>query len=629
MSAKAQRILKEVRSLCWPWCAVITAGLLPVLKNHFTQEGGPLRGVHYLIEPISFLGLVLGVPLLATLSLGSEFQHQTFQLLLSQPVSRLEIWREKMSVTVVAVLSASLVFCYVGRSALRQDPKLFVVAGTLVVSMTASAIFWTLVAKSTIGGLALNGVNSFIPLAFLTRPHWIPETVAMRSLAAAVFFGYSAVMLWLGRRSLVRFQVTGVLAGDDLLTAGQGMIPATLVEWLRCRSTSPSLNLTRKEFRLLRPVWLISLLAVPIWICLPMFGYTIERESVPVGLMLLAFIPLVAVLAGTMSLGEERTSGTHSWHMTLPVSALRQWFVKLLAALFTSFICAMLVPILLLSAGGSFSGSPSSLGTPDALRIWLPAVALLSFASFWCACAVKGTVHAAVWVFPAIIALFLAAQFGGWAGSELLLAPALSRLNFLFANLRFTNALANTRLFDNGAPPILFVLLLVPTLLIALNQSYRLFRKQLQDGVLLVLRRLMPLSISAFFCSFFLVASFALVAEAREEMWTMFKETHEAIEKIQPDVTTLDATHPLQLTAEDLFKAASVSERTRRWLRNSRITVAPDQPHPGPYCCVRNSWSIAFALNQPRPWYLANIHLPSGSTCTISFANGILGGTCK
>ncbi len=635
MNAKTMRILKEARSLFWPWCAVIIAGVLPLLKQSHSARmvGGSVWGVLHLIEPISFLGFFVGIPVLATLSLGNEFQHRTLQLLLSQPVGRMEIWGEKMSVTIVAVLSAALVFCYGWQSALQQDPELWVAAGAFIIAMTTSATFWTLFARSTMGGLALNGVNSVIPLVCHLRPDWIPETMIARSVAAFALLSYAGVMLWLGRRTLTRFQVTGGPAGDDLLMAGPDMMPAALAGWLRCRPTSPFLNLIRKELRLLRPVWLISLLAVPVWICFPVLGFTVERGSAAAVLMVIAFTPLIAVLAGTMSLGEERTSGTHSWHLTLPVSARRQWLIKLVTAMFTGLVCAVVLPVSMLIAEGFIFGSPLMSVNLGAGMAWLLAVLLLSFASFWCACAVKGTVSAALWVFPAMIALLLAGRFGDWVASGVM-DFVVSRFD-LFANFRFTNAVSNIHLFDTGAPPMLFVVLLfVPMLVFAAIQSGRLFRKQLQDNPLFVVRRLLPLAIIAFLCGFSLVAFYAFVDHGKQQMWTLFRETHEAIEKLQPGTAKLDAAHPLQLTVEDLAKAAPLSERTRRWLRDSSITVAPDKPHPvGRYCCGGNSRSITFAPDQAYSWYLATIHLPSGSECTVSFqagrGYGILGGVCE
>ncbi len=149
-----------------------------------------------------------------------------------------------------------------------------------------------------------------------------------------------------------------------------------------------------------------------------------------------------------------------------------------------------------------------------------------------------------------------------------------------------------------------------------------------------MIRNVLPLALLAFLSGFFLLAFYVFVDHAKLQMWAMFRETHEAIEKIQPGTANLDATHPLQLTVEDLVKASPLSERTRRWLRNSRITVAPDKPHPGrSYCCGGNSRSITFAPDKAYSWYLANIRLASGSHCTVSFQAGhgfgILGGVCE
>ena len=97
MNAKTTRILKEARPLLWPWCAVVLAGVLPLLPS--------LRSVGW----IGLAGFFVGIPLLAALPLGEEFQHRTFSLLLSQPIGRIEIWRVKMSAAIVAVLTTSLV----------------------------------------------------------------------------------------------------------------------------------------------------------------------------------------------------------------------------------------------------------------------------------------------------------------------------------------------------------------------------------------------------------------------------------------------------------------------------------------------------------------------------------------
>jgi hypothetical protein len=632
MNAKTTRILKEARSLFWPWCAVTIAGALGLIEqSHSLLMGdGPLGVVHHLIEALSFLGFFLGIPLLVTLSLGNEFQHRTLPLLLSQPIDRMEIWGEKMSVSIVATVSATLVFCVSWRAVLQQDPELWMEAGAWIIAMIASATLWTLIARSTLGGMVLTGgVHYFFFIPLLFRPDWVPETVTTRSITAFLVLGYAGVMLWLGRRTLARFQVTGGMAGDDLLMAGPSVMPEAWARWFRCRPTGLVLNLMRKELRLLRPVWLITPLGLAGWMYLSMLGDKTKRGSIPAVILVTAVTPLIAVLAGTLSLGEERSSGMHSWHMTLPVLAFRQWLIKLFTALFAGLVCSVLLPILVLD----LFGPPSMFVDAHQGMRWALMVLLLSFASFWCACAVNGTVRAALWLFPLMIALAFAGQFGGWVAPKLM-DLVVWRFD-LFTNFRFTNAVSNLQRFVWLATPLrVITLLLVPTLLMAVIQSYRMFREQLQDSILSVTRNLLPLGIAALLSAFSLMALYALVANARQQMWTMFRETHEAIEKIQPDTAKLDATHPLQLTVEDLAKAATLSERTQRWLRNSSISVAPDQPHPGGrYCCGGNSRSVRFARDKAYSSYLATIHLPSGSDCTVSFrsgrGNGFLGGVCN
>ncbi len=638
MTPKTTRILKEARILFWPWLVVVLAGALRLVDtSHPALYGrGLFSTVHNFIEPASFLGFFIGIPLLATLSLGNEFQHRTLALLLSQPIRRMEIWSEKFSVTIIAVVSAALVFGWTWRSAFHQDRELWIGAAALILIMTASAPFWTLIARSTMGGLALNSVNSFIPLIMTARRDWIPVTAIARSFAVAALLCYAGTMLWLGRRTLARFQVTGGTAGDDLLLAGPNVMPPAIAEWFRSRPAGMTLNLIRKEFRLLRPVWLLSLLGLLAWFCLPAFTSTWERGSFPAMLlamlMIVAFTPLIAILAGTLSLGEERSSGTHSWHLTQPVSAVRLWLIKLSIALFSSFICAVLLPALALSAGKFVFRSPIPFALADLDMTWVFWVLIVTFASFWCASATNGTVRAALSVFPVIITIVLAGSLGAWLAPGTV-AFLVSRIDF-FANFRFTDSAANFQLTAVGARPLFdFLLLLVPVLLLAIVQSYRLFRRQLPDSALPMIRNLLPLAAVLSLCVFSIVGISSFVVHARRSMWTMFKETHEAIEKSQPGIATLDAAHPLQLSVDDLLKTAPLSARTQAWLHDSRITVK-DQPHfAGRYCCGTNTQLFTILPDKAHPWYLATIHLPDGSNCTLSFRAtrelGILGGVCK
>lgn len=265
----AKRILKEARPVFWPWCAVTLACVIPLVR--------PLPSIAW----VGAVGFFVGIPLLASLAFGNEFQHRTLSLLLSQPVGRMEIWREKMSITVVAVVAAALVFSLALRvTSFRPDWKGLAFAGVWVVATIASATFWTLIARSTVGGVALTIVGQFLIILALGLAYRLHGTgyispTYLTVVPTVTFLGCAGVMLWLGRRTLARFQGTGGM--DDLLMAGPDVMPGAWARWLSCRSSGAVLNLIRKELRLLRPVWLISLLAALGWACLTLFGLLFER----------------------------------------------------------------------------------------------------------------------------------------------------------------------------------------------------------------------------------------------------------------------------------------------------------------------------------------------------------------
>ena len=132
-----------------------------------------------------------------------------------------------------------------------------------------------------------------------------------------------------------------------------------------------------------------------------------------------------------------------------------------------------------------------------------------------------------------------------------------------------------------------------------------------------MIRNLIPLAMVAFLCTFSLMAFSAFVCQAWEQDRMMFDETVLAIQKIQPGAAKLEATHPLQLTEEDLAKAFPLSARTRRWLRNSRVTIVPLKNLP--HCILQPGNSrFTFDIDDSQSWYLATIYLAGGSDCTGS-----------
>jgi len=623
----AKRILKEARPLFWPWCAVALAGALPLV---YPLDWTPL---------IYLIGFFV-VPLLAVLSLGNEFQHRTLSLLLSQPVGRMEIWCEKLSVTVAVIVSAVLAFSLALRAtSFQSDWRVWAFAGAWIVATIASATFWTLIARSTVGGVALTLVVQFFIIMALNLAYWVygAEYVSLGNTTFVltvtfVFLSYAGVMLWLGGRTLTRFQAAGGgMAGDDLLTAGPDVMPGAWAGWLRSRPTGAVRNLFRKEFRLLRPVWLISLLAAVGWACLTLFGLLFERgfsrnfETAVISVLVVSTL-IIAILAGSLSLGEERTSGTHAWHLTLPASAFLQWRIKLYVAVFAGIVGAGLPPMLLL--GRSLFGAAHNLGDVHLGMDWLLVVGLLTFAAFWCACAVNGTVPAVLWVLPVLGGVCLAWLFGGWVAGKFVgficaAADPLAHIQLAVAVSRYwwysrpegpTLGLvwARSSFFFWIPPSPLFCAL---ALLLALIQSYRMFRAQLQNGTRSLVRNLLPLAMFIFLWTFFVTASQAFVESVGGEMTTVQVQTHNAIEKILINTPDRDAKQPLQLTEADVVKMWRFHSpiSSHRWLRDSRITVTPSKAHPRSFYCWKNTWKENSCA------YQATIHLANGVDMIQSF----------
>jgi hypothetical protein len=635
MTAQTTRILKEARPLIWPWCAVALAGALPLV---YSMSWMPLM---YLI------GFFV-IPVMATLSLGDEFQHRTLSLLLSQPVGRMRIWGEKLSVTVLAIVSTVLLFSLALRAtAFRPDRQALTFATAWVVAIIASATFWTLFTRSSVGGVAVNIVVQSILILMVpwtsladwlrARGYLSPLNTIVVPIVAIV--GYAGVMLWLSWRSLARFQVTGGMGCDDLLTAGPEVMPGALADWLRCRPTGALLNLIRKELRLLRPLWLISLLAAVGWACLTLFGLLYERgysRNFETAVVIVGVVStlMIAILAGSLSLGEERTSGTHAWNLTLPVSARRQWCVKLFVALFAGFVGAGLLPML--TVGRLHMLFDLSLGTR-----WLVVVLLLTFAAFWCACAVDGTVAAALWVIPVTIVLggasYLAERWAydleqsfwgygplGKHRSDWLVTHVAHRpdqaLNLL-GNLRFDWWVAHVTyrhlhvlgLVENSM--FYAGLVGVPALILALVQSYRLFGARNRGNSRSVMRNLLPLALLVFLCGFSWTALDAFWWRVGSQASFLTAVTSHAIEKALPGAAKLHPTEPLQLTGEDVAKAWRwpVEESARRWLRGARITVTPDKAHPGSFFCTPDPWG------NTQCYFSATIHLADGTDIFESY----------
>src|SRR5664279_4435094 len=134
------RLIKETRDLL-----PMFAGTLPLIV------------VPQLIWPPSgfgYLALEVACVVMAGNAFGTEFQHRTLSLLLSQPIPRSVIWRDKMLVlgAGMAASLAVLLGCLAVTRPVIEGTDWLVMA-LIPLCAFCGAPFWTLSMRQSIGGM--------------------------------------------------------------------------------------------------------------------------------------------------------------------------------------------------------------------------------------------------------------------------------------------------------------------------------------------------------------------------------------------------------------------------------------------------------------------------------------------
>jgi ABC-type transport system involved in multi-copper enzyme maturation permease subunit len=645
MNPRSIQLTNEVRPLALPWILIMLGGVVTLI---------PISRIDYSWSPIDLLNWILplgcfvGIPLLAALPLGNEFQHRTFALLLAQPIDRHSLWLRKMLIALAAVLPASALYLFSFHKDLdsRDD---FWMAAVWIVAASAGSIAGTLIARSAIGGLALS--CGFYGIGFVT---WSRLADSYRKngeissgflwATAVVLICYATVLVFIGRRMFLRYQAADGIHSTNDLASHARFLPQFISNWLRSRPRGAILNLIRREFHLLRIVWLLTLFSFFTWTCLALFHLVRTNadefgpEPLAAGLaVILSF--LIAVLAGSLSLGEERNWGTHAWQLTMPISPSTQWAVKLVFALSASAFCAVAVPLGVLITRGWISGSPYSFLDHDPLWLWFVEALVATLAAFWCSCVVKGTVRAVLLCFPMLVALGLAGVLGQWMAYtaivrwRLLIDAVTARVD----PFRATRLIAI--LFN---PPGYWWALVVvaPLLAVGLIQSHRMFRAQTEGRKLHTVRSMLPLFATVVFLTFLLGAVSSLAWQLWSEQGTIVREAHLAIETLEASGDRANLLSLQKFTMDDLAKASSLSNTTQHWLRDCTIIVRPETDSRSvPLPLIQWPYERAFladgAPEKQAISYSATIRTSRGSECNLHFRtlnggkNGFLSHSCQ
>jgi hypothetical protein len=562
-------IRNEIRGLLPIWAGVVIA------MSWQLFSGMERRGDLPTFSGILAFGL--GLPILALLPFAAEFHYGTFSVLLAQPIERKKIWKRKTFVAAAAVISAALPFGLAWWKA--GGDALAITAIWTLVSICTGA-FWTLRARSLVGAISESMVQvaGFI-VVYLAAAFGLGYPTSTRTIVALSII-YSAGMLLLGHRRLLRFQATDSAASNTLVVKQPRGLDR-LIPMPSVRKSGATLNLIGKELSLLWHVIPLTLLAVAILISLTVLRYSVDQTAPIVGFLsrwpqvgvgvVVVHGMLVCILAGLLPVGLEREAGTLTWHLMLPISARRQWAVKLITAVAVTVVCSTFIALL----AALLLGAPFiSLIEPPfggVLVAWLIGLAVGAVALFWCATASRGPIQAVMWTMPFGAALLLAAAVGSLIGRRtgtLLPSP--------LHPLLLTDS-ARLWISHYGSSKVVPLLLLAPAFIATIEQSYRLFRQEVR-GPLQILKRLLVPAAAALIGGFVAVAPEVLTWSASGSPTAIFAETATAVRTYRIDVEKLKENGRLEIPIEALAKAKPLTDSTKRWLGNTAVVITSTKP---------------------------------------------------
>lgn len=434
------QLVKELHPLLLPWIGAVVAGSLIALRPLVDGEG--LEGLLAGVVGYGFLG---GLALVSTIAFGQELQERTLPLLLTQPLSRNRLWSGKMLLVATALPSAGLVVFgllaaissgYPGeqlwagvRAAFKSEEILM--AGVFLLATACSAGYWTLVAGSILGGLVFTIASQFLSalgvalvwskLRGYEQLFQDPTTLAALGVAGLV---YAGVFLWLGWRKFVRLEVRTTGFGDEVPASVATVWRLPWLRFLICRPSSRVVNFVRKELRLQKPIAQLAAAFTLCWMCVVLLQWLRPRENITYlfDVLTCLYAPVSSLLAGCISLGEEKAMGLTASQLALPFSTWLQWLLKLAVCAGTAAILGLGLPIMLFWVTGAFANLHSSglMNPSDNGILALACISALMFLlGYWAISLTANTVRAALVAIAGMIILPALAALGAYCGGLL------------------------------------------------------------------------------------------------------------------------------------------------------------------------------------------------------------------
>lgn len=571
---------KELRPLLLPWCLAAL---------------GALGYLFVFAEPVpgdftkTVLGLAagafgLGVLVLAALPVATEIHERTLTLFFSQPVSRSQLWKEKLLTATIAIGALALVHGIISSLTGQLIGVNALLWLAFVVAALSSVGYYTLATGSIIVGICC---SAGVPMTLLLVLHLACEYAVLHfgfelnvhqavRVILLLTAAYSSLYFWLSHRQFVELELRAGSIGHAA-EVPRALVPRALPELFRARPTGAIANLIRKEFCLQKPTFLVSAIFTAGWLLTLLLR--ILHPAWHANLVATfhgitgAQVVLMVLLVPCVALGDDKSLGTIVTHLSLPVSSFRQWAIKLLSAAAVFFLTAIVLPLLLAMLVLPFArvglvafldGATRNQETLLSVGSMLTAAFIISF---WSASLASNTVKAAIASVFAMMGAFACVIVG-------LPLPELFRRSPGFETNLVGAVISHFQLpptaFEKVLGPIA-ILIALTCLIAALVQSLRQFRRVQTPRSTLIKYPLILAALligGSFWCH-------DLLNSYHEWSMRTSAELSQALNKISAE-RTFSPTAPSTISLQELEATHMVSPSTINWLRNRPMTVLPD-----------------------------------------------------
>jgi ABC-2 family transporter protein len=346
-------IKKEIRLLLPAWIAAMLLAIAPIWIVHGMEEAHDSN-----IFLIPGFCLMLGTLFLGIASFGQEFSFRTFTLLLSQPISRKQIWRIKtflLGMAFISVLAAVFISMKIYAEAVpayaldfSNNLSHFGIILLWVFAFFGGGLWTTLLLRQVTAAFWL---TLLVPAAVLISSaevadyyHLLPDKIL-----AGLFLFYSIAGFFWARRMFLRAQDTQWTGGEISFSWRKKSSEQTAAAF-SSRPRHWFSMLVRKEFQLHQTTIVIALVVLALHLASvfirkfhPHFINTAYKDVLDFIWSLWLLMPLVI---GSTAIAEERRLGVIESQLCLPVSRRTQLFIKFSVGLVLSVILGALIPLL-------------------------------------------------------------------------------------------------------------------------------------------------------------------------------------------------------------------------------------------------------------------------------------------